>query len=406
MSANEPLTIGMITREFLLVLENNLKMTRTINREYDDKFSINGAKIGNTVDIRKPSRSLGRDGQEMSIEGFVETSVPLTLNHQYGNDAQFTSQELLLSIDDFSDRVLGPMVATVANKVDRLCAEQYIEVANNVGVPGTIPNALLTYLQAGAKLDEECVPIDDKRYITMTPKMQITIVDALKGLFQQASAISEQYAMGRMGTAIGFEWQMDQNIVTHTIGPLGGTPLVNGANQSGGTIITDGWTNANASRLKRGDCFNLDSVYAVNPQNRDSTGSLRDFVVTADQSDASGAITIPFYPQIIASGAFQTVDSLPADNAPITIFGSATAYANKKSPAGLAYHRDLMTLAVADLPVPGGTDRASRVSSKKLGMSVRMIRDYIMQHDTWPTRLDILCGAKVLYNEFGCRIQS
>lgn len=407
MSANEPLTIGMVTREFLAVLENNCKMSKTINRNYDDKFGVDGAKIGNTVDIRKASRSLGRDGAEMQIESFVETSVPLTLNHQYGNDVQFTSQELKLSIDDFSKRVLGPMVATVANKIDRLCCEQYIDVANNVGVPGTIPNALLTYLSAGAKLDEEAVPMDDERYIAMTPKMQVNIVDALKGLFQSSAAISAQYRTGRMGTAVGFDWFMDQNIVTHTVGVLGGTPLVNGGNQSGGSIITDGWTSAAAVRLKRGDCFNMDSVYAVNPQTRDSTGSLRDFVVTSDgSSDGSGNMTPNIYPQIISSGAFQTVDSIPADNAAITIFGSATAYASKRSPAGLAYHRDFMTLAVADLPVPGGVDRASRVSSKALNMSVRMIRDYIMQNDTWPARLDVLCGAKCMQPEFACRVQA
>lgn len=407
MSANEPLTIGMITREGLMILENNMKFAGTVNREYSDNFAISGAKIGNTLDIRKPSRSLGRDGQEMNVEAFVETSVPLTLNHQFGDDMQFSSQELLLSIDEFSKRVLAPKIATVANKVDRLCAEQYIEVANNVGVPGVVPNALLTYLQAGAKMDEECVPIDDQRYITITPRGQISIVDALKGLFQQATAIASQYATGRMGTALGFQWQMDQNVVTHTVGLLGGTPLVNGASQSGGSLITDGWTAAAATRLKRGDCFNIANVYAINPQHRDSTGQLRDFVCTADgASDGSGNMTPTIYPQIIASGAFATCDSLPADNAALTIFGSASAYASVRTPAQLAYHRDFMTLACVDMPVPGGTDKASRVSSKALGMSIRMIRDYIMQHDTWPTRLDLLCGAKVLYNEFACRVQS
>jgi hypothetical protein len=406
MSANEPLTIGMITREFLAVLENNSKMSRTISREYDDAFGVDGAKIGNTLNIRKPSRSLGRDGDEMSIEAFVETSVPLVLNHKFGDDVSFGSTELKLSIDDFSKRVLGPKVATVANKVDRLCAEQYIDIANNVGVPGTIPNTLLTYLLAGAKLDEEAVPMDDQRYIMMTPKGQVNIVDALKGLFQSSEAIAGQYRTGRMGTAVGFDWFMDQNTVTHTVGLLGGTPLVNLAGQTGSTLVTDGWT-ATTGAVKRGDCITADAVYAVNPQNRDSTGSLRDFVVTADTTaDGSGNMTIPIYPNIIPAGAFMTTDSSPADNAPILIFGSASAYASKKSPAQLAYHRDFMTLGVADLPLPGGTDRAARVSSKKLGMSVRMVRDYVIKNDTFPCRLDLLCGAKVLYAEFAARIQS
>lgn len=406
MSANEPLTIGMITREALVILENNSKMSRTIDRSFDSKFGVDGAKIGNTIDIRKPSRSMGRDGQEMSIEAFVETSVPLTLNHQFGDDGTFSATELKLSIDDFSRRVLAPKVATVANKVDRLCCEQYIDIANNVGTPGAVPNTLLTYLNAGALLDEECVPMDDQRYMAITPRMQVAIVDALKGLFQSAESIAKQYRSGRMGTAVGFDWFMDQNIVTHTVGILGGTPLVNGANQTGSSLITDAWTSSAVTRLKRGDCITAALTYATNPQNHDSTGSLRNFVVTADTaSDGSGNMTIPIYPSIVPSGAFQTTDVSPADNAPVLIFGSASAYLSQRSPAGLAYHRDFMTLGVADLPLPGGTDRASRVSSKKLQMSIRMIRDYVIQNDTFPFRLDLLCGAKVQYAEFACRVQ-
>lgn len=406
--SNETLTIGMVTREFLAVLENTNKMARTINREYSDRFAIDGAKIGDSVDIRKPSRSVGRDGAAMNIEAFRETSVPLVLNHQFGDDTSFSSKELALNIDDFSKRVLGPKVATVSNMVDRLCCQQYKKIANFVGTPESIPNTLLTYLLGGAKLDEECTPMDENRYIMMTPKMQVNIVDALKGLFQQAAAIGEQYRTGRMGTAVGFDWIMDQNVVTHRVGPLGGTPLVNGANQDNtSSLITDGWTAAAANRWLEGDCFNVADVYAVNPQNRDSTGSLRDFVVEVSaDSDGSGNLTASIYPSIISSGAFQTVDSIPANNAAITTFGHASSHANKRTPAGMAYHRDFMTLASADLPLPDDNDKAARVSSKKIGYSVRMVRGYIINTDQWPVRLDLLCGAAPLYREWACRVQS
>lgn len=407
MSANEPLTIGMITREAMLILENNCKMSRTINREYDGEFAQHGAKIGDTLNMRKPSRSMGGDGQEINIEAFVETSVPLVLNHQFNDAGSFSGKELALSIDDFNKRVLAPKVATVANKVDRLCTEQYIDVANYVGTPGSIPNTLLTYLNAGAVMDEECVPLDDQRYMMMTPRMQVNIVDALKGLFQSSEAIAKQYRSGRMGTAAGFDWFMDQNVVAHTVGILGGTPLVNGANQTGDSLITDAWTSAAVTRLKRGDVITAALTDAVNPQNREDTGSLRNFLVRADTaSDGSGNMTIPIYPNIITSGAFQTVTNSPADNAPVLIFGSASAYLSVRTPAGMAYHRDFMTLGVADLPLHGGADKASRVSSKKLQMSIRMISDYTIMNDQFPYRLDILCGAKVKYAEFACRVQS
>lgn len=409
--SNELLTISMVTFEALVVLENTMKVTQNINREYDDKFAVAGAKIGDTLNIRKPPRYLGRDGQALSVENTTETSVPLTLNHQFGCDVEFSSTERALSLDDFSRRILRPQVATVANKIDRLMCSQYINIANTVGVPGVVPTALLTYMQAGQKLMEEAVPDDGMWTIAMTPAMQVGIVDALKGLFQQSSAIASQYASGKMGHAVNFDWIMDQNIYTHVVGPLGGTPLVDGANQTGNSLVTDGWTNDLPIVVKKGDILTLGTtsgVFAVNPQNRESTGSLRQFVVTADTGSgaSTGPATIPIYPAITPGGQFQTVDSSPANNATIQIFGHASTYANVRTPAGLAFHRDFATLAIADLPLPGGTDRAAKVSSKKLGVALRMIQDYNINTDKFPLRLDVLCGAATLYPEFAARIQS
>jgi hypothetical protein len=401
--ANTLLTISMITREALRVLENNLVFTKTVNRDYDDKFAIEGAKIGTVVNARKPPRYLGRTGQALQIENAAETSVPVALTTQFGVDIQFTSADLLLSIDDFSKRFIEPAIATVANKIDNDGLALYKSVANSVGTPGTIPNAYLTYSTAGALLAENATPMDDNLTMLIGPRMQATIVDALKGLFQSSEQIKQQYLRGRMGTAAGFEWAWTQNLNTHTVGPLGGTPLVNGANQTGSSLITDGWTAAAATRLKKGDVFTVANVNLVNPQTRMSTGQLAQFVVTADSaSDGSGNLTIPIYPPIVASGAFQTVDSLPADNAALTIVGAA----NTQSPQGLAYHRDAFACVTADLPLPKGVDMAARVSDKQLGISVRMVRAYDINTDNFPCRLDVLYGWAALRPELACRIMS
>ena len=400
--ANTLLTISMITREALRVLENNLTFAKGVNRNYDDKFAVEGAKIGDTLNVRKPARYTGRSGQALSIEDHTETSTPLVLSNQFGVDVQFTSKDLALSLDDFSDRFLKPALATVANKIDRDGLGLYQDVFNAVGTPGTTPNSLLTYLQAGAKMDDEAVPRDGLRSTVIDPWAQATLVDALKGLFQSGEKIANQYETGNMGLAGGFKFNMDQNVVRHVVGPLGGTPLVNGASQTGSNLVTNGWTAAAASRLKKGDVFTLAGVFAVNPQNRQSTGQLRQFVVTADvSSDASGNATIPIYPAIVTSGAFQTVTASPASGAALTILGAA----NTSTPANLAYHRDAFTLACADLPLPGGVDMAARVSDKQLGLSVRMVRAYDINNDRFPCRLDILYGWKTLYPELACRIQ-
>lgn len=399
--ANSLLTISMITKESLRVLENNLAFAKGVNRDYDDQFAIGGAKIGDTMNIRKPARYVGRTGTALAVEDTTETSVPLQLSTQYGVDINFTSKELTLSIDEFSNRIIKPAMATVANKLDADGLALYKSVYNAVGTPGTTPTALKTYLQAGAKMDYEATPRDGNRSLVIEPTAQVEIVDSLKSLFQSSDQIMKQYEQGNMGQAAGFKWSLDQNVAVHTVGPLGGTPLVNGAGQTGASLVTNGWTAAAALRLKAGDTFTIAGVFAVNPQSRASTGQLRQFVVTADvSSDASGNATIPISPAIVTSGAFQTVTASPGAGAAITVLGAA----NTLTPVNLAYHKNAFVLGCADLLLPKGVDMAARVSDKQLGLSARMVRAYDINNDKFPCRFDILYGWKAVYPELACRI--
>jgi hypothetical protein len=404
-AANTLLTISMITKEALRILENNLAFTKRVNRQYDDKFAVEGAKIGYVVNARKPVRYVVSTGQALQIQDATETQVPVTLTTQDHVDFQFSSADLALSVDMFKDRFLQPAVSALANKIDYAGLQLYSQVANTVGTPGTTPNTLLTYLLAGVALDNNAAPQDEERHVVITPKMQAYIVDALKGLFQQATAIAQQYIKGQMGIAAGFHWAMDQNCPTHTVGTLGGTPLVNGASQTGSSLITDGWTAAVANRLKKGDVFTIGTgatgVYGVNPQSRQSTGELQQFVVTADvASDGSGNATIPIWPPITTSGAYQTVVAAPGDNAAITVLGAAST----STPQGMAFHRDAFTLVTADLPVPKGVDMGSRVADKQLGISLRIVRAYDITTDQWPCRIDVLYGWASLRPELACRV--
>ena len=405
--ANTLLTISMITREALRVLENNLTFTKYVRRDFDDSFGRAGAKIGTVLNIRKPARYAGRVGQGLSIEDATETQVPLVLNTQRGVDIAFTSQDLALTVDDFSDRFIRPAIANVANNIDFDGLAQYFNVYNQIGTPGVVPNALLTYLQAGQRLDEEAAPRDDLRSLVISPAMQATILDALKGLFQSSTDIATQYESGKMGLSIGFKWSMDQNVGVNTIGILGGSPTVNQAGQTGATLVTNNWTASAATRLKKGNVFTIGSgatgVFAVNPQNKQSTGALRQFVATTDgASDGSGNMTINISPSIITSGPFQNVVAAPGAGATINVNGAAST----ASPQGLAFHKDAFALGCADLPLPGGVDMAARVSDKQLGLSLRLVRAYDINTDRFPTRIDVLYGWVTLYAELACRVAS
>ena len=409
--ANNLLTISKITNEALMVLENELTFTSEVDRNYDDQFAVVGGKIGNTVNVRKPGRFIGTTGPALNVEDFNETSVPVTLSTQFHVDTQFTTQDLALSLDMFSDRVLKPAVAAIANKIDR---DGTLQAANNtaniVGVAGTPPTGLITYLTAAAYLDAEGAPRDGRRSCVVEPFTSATIVDSLKGLFVPQEAIGEQYRKGLMGRdSAGMNWRMDQNIVSHTFGSFSGSATVNTSTATG--FLTSGWASSstitltltNGVSLNQGDTFTIAGVYAVNPQNRQAYGSnkLRNFVVNQAVSGSGGTISVNVSPAIITAGQFQNVSiPSPASGQAVTFFNQSGTV----SPQNIIMHRNAFTLAVADLELPEGVHFAGRASDKEIGLSMRVVRQYTINNDSIPTRLDVLYGWANLYPELACRV--
>lgn len=406
--SNTLLTIGMITNEALAVLENELTFTRKVNRQYDDQFGKAGAKIGDTLNIRLPVRYVGRRTPTLNVESTVESSVPLTLTTQYGTDMSFTSAELKLSIDEFSDRIIKPAVANIANMIDYDGLQQYLNVYNAVGTPGVVPNSLDTYLSAGVKLDNNATPMGD-RSIVLNPQSQATIVGALTTIFNPNKQISDQYLKGSMGTAVGFDWAMDQNVGVQTVGTYGGTPLTNLVTpfvSGASTIVTDGWT-ATTTTLNVGDIFTIAGVYSVNPQSRVTTGQLQQLVVTTKTvTDGSGNSTIAFSPALVGPNGStlvynQNVNALPLDGAAIVVFGASGTV----TPQNLAFHKDAFTFATVMLPDMPGVE-TSRATSKQLGMSIRLVRGTDLVNDRAISRLDLLGGWATLRAQTACRIAS
>jgi len=408
--SNVLLTPSLIIKEALMVLENNLSFTKGVDKQYSPKFGTEaaaGQKIGSSIQVRKPVRYVGRTGAALSVEDAQEEYTTVSLTNQEGVDIQFSSQELTLSIDEFSDRIIKPAMANVANRIDLNGLAQYKNIYNRVGTPGTSlvgtgGAALAPYLSAGVKLDNCAAPRDGNRNAVLTAQSQADLVQGLSGLFNDSSDVSRQYREGTMGRTAGLKFSMDQNVNTHTCGQQGGTPLVNGASQTGATLVTDGWTASAANRLKQGDVFTIANVFSVNPQSRQSTGVLQDFVVTADAaSDGTGNCSISISPSIIVTGAKQTVTASPADNAAITVNGAGNALSNEQ----LVYHRDAFTLASADLVIPKGVDFAARAADKRTGLSVRIVKDYNISTDQYPCRLDVLYGWATLRPELACRVR-
>jgi len=357
------------------------------------------------VNVRRPGRFIGTTGPALNVEDFNETSVPVTLSTQFHVDTQFTTQDLALSLDMFSDRVLKPAVAAIANKIDRDgLSMAALNTANIVGTAGTPPTGLITYLTAGAYLDSEGAPRDGRRSCTVEPFTSATIVDSLKGLFVPQEAIGEQYRKGLMGRdSGGMNWKMDQNVVSQTFGNYNGTATINTSTDTG--ILTSGWASSSVLTLTKsgtftpnvGDTFTIANVYAVNPQNRQAYGSnkLRNFVVKAISGNS---VTVS--PAVISAGQFQNVSITSAGASAVTPFNSTGVV----SPQNIIMHRNAFTLAVADLELPEGVHFAGRASDKEIGLSMRVVRQYTINNDSIPTRLDVLYGWAPLYPELACRV--
>ena len=415
--ANNLLTISKITNEALMVLENELTFTSEVDRNYDDQFAVVGAKIGNTVNVRKPGRFIGTTGPALNVEDFNETSVPVTLSTQFHVDTQFTTQDLALSLDMFSDRVLKPAIAAIANKIDRDgMSMATLQTANIVGTAGTPPTGLITYLTAGAYLDSEGAPRDGRRSCIVEPFTSATIVDSLKGLFVPNDRIGSQYEKGLMGRdSAGMNWKMDQNVVSQTFGNNSSTTVTASVATTTATgFLTSGWAssstisltaaNTGTMNLNAGDTITIDGVFAVNPQNRQAYGTnkLRNFVVKSTVAIASGStVSVVVSPAVITAGQFQNV-SIPTTSAT-----AAVTQFNKigtVSPQNIIMHRNAFTLAVADLELPEGVHFAGRASDKEIGLSMRVVRQYTINNDSIPTRLDVLYGWAPLYPELACRV--
>jgi hypothetical protein len=364
-------------------------ISRNVNRQYDDSFAIEGAKIGSTLRIRLPDRALVTDGAALQVQDDNEQFTTLTVASQKHIGVNFTSAELTMQLDDFAERVLKPRVSQLASSVDADVASVYKNIYNAVGTPGSTPSTSLVLLQAQQKLNEFATPMNT-RYATVNPAANAGLVEGLKSLFNPTATISRQFKNGMMGEGVlGLdEINMSQSIVQHTTGVTPTSPIVATAvSTQGATSLAISFTSGSPT-FNVGDIFTIAGVYAVNPQTRQTTGALQQFVVTAPVTvSSSTTATLSISPAIYTpTNALATVDSFPAASAALVFLGgSATAY-----PQNLVYHKDAITLATADLLLPQGVDMASRQVHN--GISLRIVRQYDINNDRMPCRVDVLYG--------------
>ena len=407
---NTLITPSMIAKEALMQLENNLVFANQVHREYVSEFR--GGQ-GSTVAIRRPVKFNTSNGATLVKQDVEEKSTNITIDQRKHVGWEFTTQDLTLSIEEYSERYIKPAAITLAQTVDRSVASLYSSVWNSVGSPGTTPANFAAVAAAAQRLDEMAVP-SDRRTIAVNPAAAYAIAGNQTTLEAVGDVRRSAYEDAMVGRVAKFDMFSSQNVVNHTVGPLGGTPLVNGASQNvtyanaigagwSQTLITDGWTAAAALRVRAGDVFTIAGVFAVNPVpgegGKQVMPYLQEFTVLSDgSSNASGQLTLTISPPMITSGPQQTVSAAPADNAALTFRGTAgVAY-----PQNLAFHRNAFALVTVPLEMPDGVNFKARETHK--GLSMRVIKDYDITNDTEIIRLDVLYGVDAIYPDLAARL--
>jgi len=392
---NTILTPTAVTREALRVLHQKLNFVGNIKRDYDDSFAKSGAKIGDSLKIRLPNEYTVRSGAALSAQDTTESSTTLQVATQKGVDLNFTSVDLTLSLDDFSARILEPAMAVLAANIEADALTMALDVYNNVN---NIGSAITFAKLLGSRkvLNDNLTPMDNNRSMILNTQDNVDLVDALKGLFQDSTAITKQYKEGMMGRTGGFDFYENTLLANQTTGTCAAATgyTISGAGQTGSTLaIATG-----ANTFKKGDIITLAGCNRVHPETKADTGVSQQFVVTADYAGGAGNISIS--PAIVTSGGRQNVTASPTNGGAIAKIGGASAIYKPS----LAFHKDAFCFATADLVMPSGVDFAAREVQD--GISMRVVRQYDINNDKFPTRLDVLYGFKTLRAQLACRILS
>ena len=386
---NALLTPTAVTRESLRVLHQKLNFVGSINRQYDDSFNKSGAKIGDSLKIRLPNQYSVRTGATLSAQDTSESSVTLQVATQ-GVDLNFTSVDLTMSLDDFSKRIINPAMSVLAAAIEADAISMRRDVASQVNNQGAAIT-LAKVLEGRKKMVDNLVPAGDWQALVNTTD-SVNLVDALKGLFNDGKAVAEQYREGRMGRTAGFDFSESTHLSTQARGSGAGYVLT-AQPASGATSIAVG---TGTGTIKQGEIITIAGVNSVHDETKADTGVLKQFVVTADHAGGAGNLSIS--PAILSSGARQNVAALPSASAALFIAGTAsTAYGQS-----LLYHPDAFAFATADLVIPSGVDWSARQVFD--GISMRIVRQYDINNDKFPCRLDVLYGYKTLRQELAFRL--
>ncbi len=313
----------------------------------------------------------------------------------------FQSTELTLSLDDFSSRILEPAMAQLAASIEADALTMYQDVSQSNWNGGSAAT-LARVLQGRKLMQDSLAPLNDRTALLNTQD-NVDLVDSLKGLFQDSTNIAKQYREGYMGRTAGFDFAENTLLPRHTRGAATGAyttstlvavlPVTSTTPVSAITVATG------TGAMNKGDVFTIGNVFSVHPETKVSTGVPQQFVVTANYAGGAGSVQIS--PAIVMAGGSQNV-VIPTTSATAAITFAGTA--STAVGTSLVYQKDAFTFATADLVMPKGVDMAAREVFD--GISMRIVRQYDINNDRFPCRLDVLYGYRTIRPQLAARLHN
>lgn len=365
----------------MISLRERAIMPRLVNRSYDELAS----QRGNVINVPIPSAISARDVAPSVTYANNQDSAPgvalVTLSLWKEASFQLSDNDMVSVMNGFIPMQAQEAIKAVSNAIDQYILALHTGVFSLVGTPGTTPfNGSLTVAkQARVLLNKQLAPEDDRRAV-LDPSAEGNLLLNQEILQAQERGDTGGIIRGVIGTKLGMDWYMDQNVQSYTPGT--GWASGNIASTVAGAVgdVTLNIINSTASgAIKVGDIFQLASDTSAYPQQ---------YVVTAAATiSATVPAVIKFYPALkaaVATGATLVVVSVP--------------YV-----ANVAFHRDAFAWASRPLQDLEGFGHSIMSAVDPIsGIALRL--EVSRQYKQTTFSYDVLGGANLIRPELAVKI--
>lgn len=388
----------------LSLLKNSMAVGPYFSTEYSGEYAQKYA-IGRTLTVPMSQRySVQRNDMTYNPQALDRPFTTITVDQTATVPLEWESIEKALDMERGEERVeelyLKPAVAYIRQAIESDLAQYAHQNANMVvGALGTNPSTYdATSAAALQALTEMGCPTDDDNLgLFVTPAVNRAVKTGALSVFNDQKSISKQFRSGFVDHADSFDWYRTNSLYTHTAGTWAGAVTVNGAGQSGSSLIV---TCTTGDTFKKGDKISVANVNQVNLMTRATTttssAGTKTFTITADTTGVSSAATLPIYPPIYGPGShYQNVDALPATSAALTLWPGTASPSAKVGKVGLALYPGAFFLVGMKLEEPEAVEICKQYQDPDTGIAIRLIRQWDNIQSRMTNRFDCLWGRGV-----------